>query len=269
MDTPINKPVIAVAAAVIAVGLGTWYYFHSRSTAAPAPAATALTQPAVPAHDEEPPIEHPVPTAADAPTAAPLPELNDSDAALVAALTSVAGSEIVTDFILTPNVVRRIVVTVDNLSRSKIPVEKRPIVGPQGAFMAVGDELHATIDEGNWQRYQPYLNALEHLDMTRLADVYLHYYPLFQRAYEDLGYPKSYFNDRLVQIIDLLLKTPDVPAPVDLVRPNVMYQFADAQLEGLPAGQKVLLRMGPDAAAAVKIKLKALRAAVAAAPPPH
>ena len=46
-----------------------------------------------------------------------------------------------------------------------------------------------------------------------------------------------------------------------------MYTFADPTLEALPAGQKLLLRMGPDNAAVVKAKLKELRAIVTAAPP--
>ena len=70
-------------------------------------------------------------------------------------------------------------------------------------------------------------------------------------------------------MIDLLLATPEVAGPLELVRPNVMYQFADPTLEARPAGQKLLLRMGPDNAAAVKAKLKELRSLITAAPPKH
>ena len=74
---------------------------------------------------------------------------------------------------------------------------------------------------------------------------------------------------RLVQVIDSLLATPQVGAPIELTRPNVMYTFADPALEARPAGQKLLLRMGPDNAAAIKAKLTELRAIVTAAPPKH
>ena len=57
------------------------------------------------------------------------------------------------------------------------------------------------------------------------------FYPLFQQAYQALGYPNGYFNDRLVVTIDNLLAAPDVTADVALVRPNVMYQYADPKLE--------------------------------------
>jgi hypothetical protein len=48
-----------------------------------------------------------------------------------------------------------------------------------------------------------------------------------------------------------------------------MYVFADQSLESRPAGQKVLIRMGPVNAAVVKAKLTELRAIITAAPPKH
>jgi hypothetical protein len=46
-----------------------------------------------------------------------------------------------------------------------------------------------------------------------------------------------------------------------------MYKFADPGLESMSAGQKLLLRMGPDNAARVKAKLKAVRDLITASPP--
>jgi hypothetical protein len=111
------------------------------------------------------------------------------------------------------------------------------------------------------------VSILDKVDMQRLVAVYLHFYPLFQKAYQDLGYPNGYFNDRLVQVIDGLLDTPQVSGPIQLSRPNVMYVFADPALEARPAGQKILIRMGPENASAVKSKLLELRAAITSAPP--
>jgi hypothetical protein len=105
--------------------------------------------------------------------------------------------------------------------------------------------------------------------MQRFAAVYLRFYPLFQKAYQDLGYPTGYFNDRLVTVIDMLLATPQITGPIELVRPNVMYVFTDRKVEALPAGQKLLIRMGADNATAVKAKLMELRAIITAAPPKH
>ena len=48
----------------------------------------------------------------------------------------------------------------------------------------------------------------------QLASIYVRYYPLFQEAYEELGYPGRYFNDRVIEIIDHLLQTPDIVEPI-------------------------------------------------------
>jgi hypothetical protein len=92
---------------------------------------------------------------------------------------------------------------------------------------------------------------------------------LFQQSYQNLGYPNGYFNDRLVEVIDVMLATPDPKGPIQLVRPNVMYTFADPALEARPAGQKLLIRMGPENAQAIKAKLKELRTIITAGPLKH
>jgi hypothetical protein len=105
-------------------------------------------------------------------------------------------------------------------------------------------------------------------------------YPLFQQAYEDLGYPKRYFNDRLVEVIDQLLATPEVagelkvhlPAingPVQPERPWVLNEFDDPALQSLSAGQKILLRMGPVNERRMKTKLSEIRRLVTAGTAPR
>ena len=261
----INKPVIGVAAAVVVVAAGTWYYLQSRHAALPRATEAAQTPP--PAEPPaEPAIQHPLPGGQDSASQAPLPSLSDSDAALSNALGQVAGAAAVKDYLLPAGIIRHLVVTIDNLPRQKVAVEKRPTSAVAGSFVANGDELHATLDPQNFARYQPMVAVVGKLDMQQLAAVYVRFYPLFQQAYQDLGYPNGYFNDRLVQVIDTLLATPQPTGPIALVRPNVMYIFADPALESRPAGQRLLIRMGPDNAAVIKTKLDELRAAVTAAP---
>jgi hypothetical protein len=93
----------------------------------------------------------------------------------------------------------------------------------------------------------------------------VHAYPLFQQAYRDLGYPHGYFNDRLVEVIDHLLKAPEPGAPIALVKTDKVYNFADPQLEGLSAGQKLMVRVGPKNEKLIKHKLRVIRAAVTGA----
>jgi hypothetical protein len=226
--------------------------------------AAAQPPPETPA---EPAIEHPVPHAPSA-SSAPLPALSDSDPPVRDALAAATGKDAM-QYLVPDGIVRHIVVTIDNLPRQKVSAAKRPTVAVPGTFLAEGDELHATIDPKNYARYDPMVSVVRKLDMKQVADVYLRFYPLFQSAYQDLGYPTGYFNDRLVQVIDSLLATPQIDGPIELTRPNVLYSYADPTLEARPAGQKLLLRMGPDNAAAIKAKLGELRAIITAAPPAH
>jgi hypothetical protein len=262
----INKPMMGVAAGVVVLAAAVGFYLHShRTVLLPEPAA-----PASAAIDPPPAIAHPLPQPSQAGAAtAPLPALNDSDTTLLEALSKLSSPAAVKEYLQPENVVRRLVVTIDNLPRQKVAVEKRPTTSVAGAFAANGDELHATLDKRNFDRYKPMVAVIHELDAQTLATVYMHFYPLFQQSYQDLGYPNGYFNDRLVQVIDLLLATPQPVEPIELVRPNVMYTFADPALESRPAGQKLLMRMGPENAAVVKAKLTELRAIIASSPPKH
>ncbi len=260
-----NKPIIAVAAAVVVVAAGTWYFLHTRSAQPRLPVEVTPSQPEPVA---EPAIAHPLP-AGDAASQGPLPALADSDAPLRDALTPLIGAAALTEYLRPDSIIRHMVVTIDNLPRQKVAVDKRPLNPVPGAFAAQGDELHATLDTQNFARYQPLVAVIRKLDMQQVGAVYIRFYPLFQQSYQDLGYPNGYFNDRLVKVIDVLLATPQPSGPIQLVRPNVMYTFADPTLEALPAGQKLLIRMGPDNAAAIKSKLMELRAVITAAPLKH
>jgi hypothetical protein len=249
---------------LVAGGLGYFFWFRQ-----PPPVATLAPPSAPPAPPPPEPRDlHPVPEPAVVGTAStPLPALNDSDPTLLASLEDVVGTQTVKKYLIPENLVRRIVVTIDALGRAKLPPQKDPVVPVPGVLAVQGDELHATLDPQNYARYRPFVGVFRDLDMKRLTAVYFHFYPLFQDAYQSLGLPGHYFNDRLVEVIDSLLATPELSAAPDLVRPSVMYQFADPTLEALPSGQKILIRMGPENAAILKAKLSELRALVTAGAP--
>jgi hypothetical protein len=139
-----------------------------------------------------------------------------------------------------------------------------PVKPIGGELLATGEAEEFELGADNYARYEPLIKVVQNTDAAQLAAMYKQYYPLFQQAYVDLGYPDGYFNDRLVEVIDHLLATPDLTGPVLLKRPSVNYEFADAELENRSAGQKTLIRMGSQNAAVVKAKLRELRKAVAA-----
>ena len=107
------------------------------------------------------------------------------------------------------------------------------------------------------------MNTLIAANDDELVDVYRRLYPLFQEAYVSIGYPNGYFNDRAVEVIDQLLGAPQPAGPIYLVRTNVLYEFADPDLEALSAGEKLMIRIGPRNAEKVKARLVALRELIA------
>ncbi|HEX9179720.1 MAG TPA: DUF3014 domain-containing protein [Burkholderiales bacterium] len=241
---------------IAALGTGGYIYWREGTQQPPAP-------PPAPAVAEKPAAEPPAPAGPEHPMESEkvtLPALDESDATLVVALSGVIGQKPVADFFHITGMVRRFVGTVDNLPREKVAQKLMPVKPTAGRFAVSGEGDNAVLSPENYRRYAPAMKVLEAADARKLVAVYAHFYPLFQQAYAELGYPNAYFNDRLVQVIDHLLAAPEARAPVRLVRPKVMYQYADPELESLSAGHKIMVRIGPENSARVKSKLRELRA---------
>ena len=120
----------------------------------------------------------------------------------------------------------------------------------------------AIIGPQNAARYAPYVRILQAIDARKLVAVYSRFYPLFQEAYRQLGYPNGYFNDRLITCIDDLLAAPEPDGPIKLTQPKVLYEYADPDLEARSAGQKIMIRIGLDNERKIKAKLREIRSAL-------
>ena len=241
---------------ILGGGAAAYYYWQqSLQEPVPPPAWHTETPPAPPPASTGPQIRHPLETDA----AQLLPALGESDPATWQALAGLLGSQSLADFFYPDLMIRRIVATIDNLPREKAPVRMMPVKPVAQPFAALGTSNAAVISPVNSTRYAAYVRIAQAVDARKLVEVYTRLYPLFQRAYEELGYPEGYFNDRLVEALDDLLETPDVREPIKLVQPKVMYKFADPELEARSAGQKMMIRMGSENAAALKAKLREIR----------
>jgi hypothetical protein len=250
-------PRLAALTAVALAVAGGVYWWLGRTPAPPAPppapVAEAPPQPAAPA-SAPPAIRHPVEALAAASAPAAPATLSDS-------LTSLLGRKAVLSYLQTDDFPRRVVATVDNMGRTHAAPALWPVNPVPGRFSvrAKGDSM-----------------IVESVDAQQAVALYAAHYAQFQRAYEDLGYPGRYFNDRLVDVIDELLATPtagatpevvltDVKGPVAPARPWVLYEYADPKLESLTAGQKMLLRTGPANQKRLKAKLAEFRRELTAA----
>ena len=261
-----NLIIYFLLAVIIAFGLS--IYFHSRvdevivsDPAIPDPLQEPLKRPivrypvpdSVPAPEPPPATQPPVAEVTPAPLSDPLghlpetlPAIEQSDALINQALTGLLGDRMFSNLVIVNSFIQRLVLTINNLPEKKLPLAHIPFEFPEGSFAAVGDEESLRISPENYQRYTPYLNLLENTNPDTVIRVYVYLYPLLQTAYQQLGYPNAYFNDRLVYVLAHLLETPNPDDPLALKRPSVNYIYADPALENLSAGQKILLRMGKE-----------------------
>jgi hypothetical protein len=187
-----------------------------------------------------------------APVKSALPKLSESDSFILDALTGIIGDKSLMKLFHTERIIRNIVATIDNLPRMKLPSRLMPIEQAAGKFIAGGSEDSLSISPNNAARYSPYMRIVAAVDAQKLVELYIRLYPLLQQAYQDLGYPDKYFNDRLIEVLDDLLDAPDIKEPVRLVQPTVHFQFADPELEALPIGQRILIRIGSKNEAKIK-----------------
>ena len=257
---------IGGALVATAIAAACFHYIHKTPAAADIAATAALQAPPAPEADAENAVLHPVP-AQD--SAAALPALAESDHAALGELAGIIGRPSVDQFMVPEGVIKRMVVTIDNLSSQRLAVERRPAKRTAGRLVVEEHGDVVTLSAENYARYTPIISVVRAADPASLAAAYFRFYPLFQQAYEELGYNGKYFNDRVVEVIDHLLQTPEVPDPIRLVQPSVFYKFEDPELEARSAGQKILIRMGGENARVIKQKLRELRAHISATKAPQ
>jgi hypothetical protein len=185
-----------------------------------------------------------------------LPLLDDSDQLIrdgVITLSSHAGIAV---WLVPEELIRKFVVLVDNTVHGSVPRKHVAFLAPEGPFSAskVG-EAQYVLNEDSYTRYDLLTEIFTAIDSQRAVEFYVLLQPLFQEAYEELGYQDKKFDDAVFLAIGRMLETPVVPQPIHLVRPVVMYKFADEKLESLSEVQKQLIRMGPENTRTIHAKL--------------
>ncbi|MBX3607422.1 MAG: DUF3014 domain-containing protein [Piscinibacter sp.] len=271
-----------IAVLVLAGAAGGYYAWRLRALAPPPVAAVAPADapPAAEPADaapSAPAVRHPIETLPALPDPAAAPPATAADG-FDGELHALLGERTARGLLQGDGPIARIVATVDNLGREHATPRLWPVNPTGGRFTTqrVGDQ--EAIAPSNAARYQAFVRLVESVDTTRVVALYVRFYPQFQQAYAALGFPRVYFNDRLVEVIDLLLATPqprgpvavrlvEIKGPVESTRPWTRYEFADPALEALPAGQKIMLRLGSDNAQRLKAKLAEFRRALVAGVP--
>ena len=189
----------------------------------------------------------------------PLPTLDQSDAEITQDLAGVLGTDATTEYLVRDQTISRLVATIDSLTSRQVPPMINPVKATEDKFIFETEGEMVVLSPQNFARYNAYVSLMQNSDSDALIAIYHHYTPLFQTAWEENG-GEGPFNDRLLEVIDQLLETPDVSEPIHLTRYEAVYLFEEPELEALSAGQKILLRMGRVNAELVKEKLAEIRA---------
>lgn len=265
-----NRIIIPVVIVIVMVG-GYLVFSRNQQPSQPVTVEVELPTPVEtqPSQQQPPPQQFPVPEPqVTATPVKPLPVLDESDQTIEQEFSGlVNGDSQFAQMLMFKAFVRNFVVIVDNLTEAKIPQKYMFVKPPAGVFLVQKDAAeNNSIAAENYARYQPFVRMVSALDTDSMINVYIYLYPLFQQAYAELGYPDRYFNDRLVEVINHLLETPEMTEPVALVQPKVYYQYADPALESRSAGQKLLMRVGNENAGLLKQKLQDVKARLTSLP---
>lgn len=202
----------------------------------------------------------------------PLPEpvepdqepLDTSDPAVKASLieSSSADEETVNRMLVNEGLIQRFVVSVTNLANDEMAPNHQLLTPPEQNFRVYSQAGKQWIDAASYKRYTPYVDMLESFDNEALLNIYGIYKGDIQTKFAEIGNPDQDFNGVLLEAIDQLLDTPEVPVPVEVYTDSVAYKYADERLENLNEPQKQLLRTGPDNMRRIKAKLRELKTLV-------
>ncbi|MGK0501429.1 DUF3014 domain-containing protein [uncultured Alteromonas sp.] len=214
----------------------------------PAPPPLELEEP-----DEVPPMPEPV---------EPDPEpLDVSDPAIKSSLLdiSTATDDSVNRMIVNEGLLQRFVVSVTNLANDEMAPNHQLLTPPEQTFRVYSQAGKQWIDAASYKRYTPYVNMLESFESEALLGMYDIYKGDIQDKYAEIGDLNKNFNEVVLDAIDQLLDTPEVPVPVEVYTDSVTYKYTDPRLENLNEPQKQLLRTGPDNMRRIKAKLREIK----------
>lgn len=172
--------------------------------------------------------------------------LDVSDAAVKLAIVEAIRSPEISKFLVDESLLQKFVINVNNLANQEITIKDNLLTEPAREFSVYQQADKIWIDRSSFQRYTPYIDAIEAVDAQDLLNAYESYKPALQEKFAEIARPGEELDDTLIRAIDELLNTPLVPVPIEVISETVMYKFADPKLEALSGPQKQMIRMGPD-----------------------
>jgi len=271
-----NSKLIFTLITLAILSAGTYFYISSQ-TPSPLPLPVPETLPVpVPAIEEPQPVapeidkeltpaaepEQIIEPDNEVAAASQLPSLDDSDAMALASAEQLSQLPGYTKLLTRRDIIRNFVVFVDNLSRGELLSKYSPLAKPMQPFSVIKIDKEIYLNEQSYHRYDLYVDIINTIDTDFAIAQYRTLKPLFDKAYQELGYSENEFESTLYDAIETVLNAPIVREPIKLVAPSAMYKFAEAELEALPSADKLMIRMGPDNILKLRVKLQEIQIAL-------
>lgn len=202
-----------------------------------------------------------------------LPHLNESDGYIISSLINFIPEKALLNLVVKHDVVRKVVVFIDNFAQGLVAYQHSPLVKLSLPYQVtpILNESELTVDEGankqeqfipsaiNSARFNRYLALFLALDSETMVAWYQGLSPLFEQAYQELGYEQQTFNDVLLISIERIIDFKMPKQSQVLVQPHVLYQYQNEMLESLPDGDKLLMRLGQENLQKLQARLAKIR----------
>lgn len=227
---------------------------------------TRLLPPAEPAAVASTPVVDETPDEVEIPqdvgdeagsTVVQLPSLNDSDEFVFEGLRALQNGAALVRVLANEQLLRSLVVLVDNISRGEFPQTGLPYrrIEQEMQVSTIDDNLFVMTENAH-ARFDEIVDVFVSIDADQAMILYRALAPLLQQAYAEIGFRDVNFDDTLRSAINIVLRSPNVQGPHQLVKPSVMYLHADANIENLAEVYKLLIRIGPENSEKLKAKLR-------------
>jgi hypothetical protein len=245
-----NKPIAIIAVVLAAIVGGViWYFARIQAPASNAtPAAVTATDAPIDAKAAEQPVD--------------LPPLDQMDAFLRPLLQALSASPELANWLATDDLVRQLAMALDQAAAGASPARDFKVVAPSGKFTVTRRGGRQSIDPAAYKRYDGLVQTVTSIDASRVASIYRTIRPRLNEAYQAAGNAGSNVDAAVMKTLDILIDTPAVKDPVEVIDGGGSYTFADEDLESLLPTQKQLLRMGPANVERLQVWLRALREAL-------
>lgn len=190
----------------------------------------------------------------------PLPPLNQSDPVVQSRLAGLERGASLLRMLTSEDIIRKFVVFTHNVAEGELPQLEYPLrrLGSEFVVEEVDDNLYE-MDPATYERFNPLIDTLVALEPEQAMRIYRNMRPLFQEAYAELGFGNVDFDEVVIQAIDEVMNARTVTGPFQLIKPSVMYVYAEGRIEDMSPVEKQLLRLGPENTEKLKARLPAYR----------